>query len=105
MCTAEQGRELGAILMVSRECRFPKLGRLTIKKRALTYQVRAFITDNAKVTYDLREAVTEPSSAPIRLLSGPLTIYNHYGRDKAVFFELVPGAKWHPRIHSRPRER
>ena len=81
----------GAILMILRECRVQELGLLSFKKERLTYEVRAFITDNTKVNYVLSDAVKEPSSVAIKVLSDRLTIYNHYGRDTAVFFDLVPG--------------
>jgi hypothetical protein len=81
----------GALIMVLRECRVRELTLLSFEKKRQAFQVRTFVTDNAKVNYRLDEAVKEPSSVQIELLPEHLTIYNHYGRDKAVFFDLVRG--------------
>ena len=76
--------------MVLRECRVRELGLRSFKKERLTYSVRAFITADAKVSCPLEQAIRQPSSVPIQLLAGALTIFNHYGGDKAVFFDLIP---------------
>jgi hypothetical protein len=81
----------GAITMVLRECRVQELVMLGFHKQRQVFTVRAFITDNPRVSYRLSDAVKESSSVGVELLDNHLTIFNHHGRNKAVFLDLVRG--------------
>ena len=81
----------GGIIMVLRECRVQELGWLSYEKKRQTFTVRAFITDNPEVSYSLADAVKRPSSVSIELQQEVITLFNHHGGDKAVFFDLVRG--------------
>lgn len=78
--------------MVFRECRLREVCLLDFNKNRTTFTVRAFLSDNAEVSYPLEEAVRRPSSVSISLLQDVVTLFNHRGGQRAVFFDLVRGS-------------